>query len=79
MSEEQKTPLPFTVDPDKLTIGFMEDMETAQATGKFGSLIDVYAELIGVDRTIIRSLTMTQFRRLTEQIAKAINVPNVNE
>ncbi len=79
MSEEQKVPLPLTINPDKLTIGFMEDMETAQATGKFGSMIDVYAELLEVDRVIIRSLTMTQFRRLTDQIAKAVNVPNASE
>ena len=35
----------FTIDPDRLTIGFMEDMEEAQASGKFSTMITVYAEL----------------------------------
>lgn len=68
----------FTIDPDRLTIGFMEDMEEAQASGKFSAMITVYAELFGVDRAVMRTMTMTEFRAVTDKIIKAVSVPNAN-
>ena len=76
---EAENKMVFTVNPDRITIGFMEDMETAQASGKFGAMIDVYAELFDVDRDMVRKMTLSEFRSVTEKIIKAVSVPNGNE
>jgi len=75
MSEGEIT---FTIDPDKLTIGFMEDMEEAQTSGKFSAMITVYADLFGVDRAIMRKMTLAEFRAVTDKIIKAVSVPNAS-
>lgn len=64
------------VDSDKLTVGFFEDLEAAQETGKIAPIVRAYSELLGIDKADLRKLTMKQFAQLAERISKSVNVPN---
>jgi hypothetical protein len=68
-----------TIDPQKLTVGFFEDLELAQETGKFTPVIRAYSELLGIKREDIRKMTLKEFQGLAERISKAVSVPNGKE
>lgn len=70
------TTITVTVDPDKLTVGFFEDLEVAQESGKIAPIIRAYAELLGIDKADLRKMTMKEFGQLAERISKSVNVPN---
>ena len=64
-----------SVDPDDLPMAFFEDVEEAQATGKFTPIIKAYAGAFGLTSEERRALTVKQFRQLAEGIKAATNVP----
>lgn len=75
MSDETIT---VTVDPEKLTVGFFEDLEIAQETGKIAPVIRAYSELLGIAHADLRKMKMKDFQGLAERISKTVNVPNEN-
>ncbi|HEX6293371.1 MAG TPA: hypothetical protein VFZ66_29590 [Herpetosiphonaceae bacterium] len=68
------------VDPDEITLGFMEDMETAQETGKWRDLFKPMGEMLDLSRDELRAITNKQFRELTTAMQSSITeqttVPN---
>jgi hypothetical protein len=64
-----------TIDPDDLPLSFFEDIEEAQATGKFTPIIKAYGAAFGLTDAERRSLTVRQFKALAEGIKEATNVP----
>lgn len=64
-----------TVDTDDLTLGFFEDLETAQASGKMKDFIPVLAGLLGVDRETARAVTMRQWQTIAQSMREAATVP----
>jgi hypothetical protein len=65
-----------TIDPDALTLGFFEDLEAAQESGKWRDLIPAFASLLELDRATVRHLSVAQFRQIGEALKQAGSVPN---
>jgi hypothetical protein len=64
-----------SIDPDDLPMAFFEDVEEAQASGKFSPIIKAYAGAFGLTTEERRALTVKQFKQLTEGIKQAVSVP----
>ena len=69
-----------TLDPDDLPLGFNEDFEAAQESGKWRDLIPVIADFLGLTRDETRAITNRQFKALAETISGAAaaqtDIPN---
>lgn len=70
--------LTFTIDPDRVTIGFLYDLEGVASSASVRKLIDLYVTELGLDRAQLRSLRANQLKELGDQIRAAVNVGNAN-
>lgn len=61
----------ITVDVEDLPLGFSEDFEAAQESGKWRDLIPVIADFLGLTREETRAITTRQFRQLTVAMQSA--------
>lgn len=68
------------INPKRITLGFLEDIEEAQATGGWKPLISAITALCGFTRDETRQLTVDQFGQiataLREAIAAETKIPN---
>lgn len=68
----------FTIDPDRVTIGFLYDLEEVASSASVRKLIDLYVTELGLDRAQLRSLKASQLKELGDQIRAAVAVGNAN-
>lgn len=68
----------FTIDADRVTIGFLYDLEEVASSASVRKLIDLYVTELGLDRAQIRSLKASQLKELGDQIRAAVSVGNAN-
>ena len=66
----------FKVDPDRVTIGFLYDLEEAASTSSLRKLIDLYVNELGLDRLELRKMKAGQLKELGDLIKAAVNVGN---
>jgi len=66
------------IDTDDLTIGFYEDLEQAQASGKMRDFIPVLAGMLQIDRAEVREITLKQWREIAASFERAVAVPPTN-
>jgi hypothetical protein len=66
------------IDTDDLTIGFYEDLEQAQATGKMRDFIPVLAAMLQIDRAEVREITLKQWKEIASSFERAVAVPPTN-
>ncbi len=66
------------IDPDELTLGFLEDIETAQESGKWRDLIPAFATLLDLPRAAVRQISVKQFKLVGAALQEASAVPNEN-
>jgi hypothetical protein len=70
----------IAIDPDELSMGFFEDIEEAQETGKWRPIMRAYGELLGFTREEVRAMKAPQFmetiRAVTSAMQQATAVPN---
>lgn len=59
------------IDTDDMTIGFYEDLEQAQASGKMKDFIPVIAGMLGLDRDEVRQITLGQWKMIAESFSRA--------
>lgn len=59
------------IDPESLTLGFLEDIQEAQETGKWRPMIDAVRSLLGLSRDEARALTVADFKAIALQVAEA--------
>jgi len=64
------------VDPDMLTLGFLEDVEAAQASGKWRDLIPVYAGLLDIPVSAARQIKVSDLQAIARALSEATAVPN---
>jgi len=64
-------------DPEDITLGFLEDIEAAQDTGKWTPIRDAIASLLGLSRDESRQITMRQFKQIGEAIRQASEAQSV--
>ncbi len=64
-------------DPEDITLGFLEDIEAAQDTGKWTPIRDAIADLLGLSRDESRQITMRQFKQIGEAIRQASEAQSV--
>ena len=72
-------PRTITVDTDDLTLGFLEDMQEAQDTGKWRPLNSAIASFLGLSHDEVRAITAKQFRQIAEALSGATQgapIPN---
>lgn len=71
-------PRTISFDPEQITLGFLEDMEQAQETGKWRDLRPVIAELLGLTAAESRAITVRQFKGIAEAMRQATAEPIPN-
>lgn len=64
------------IDPDAISLGFFEDIETAQESGKWRDLIPALAGLLDLPRAAVRQVSIAQFKRIALALQEAGQVPN---
>ena len=64
------------IDPNEISLGFLEDIEIAQETGKWRDLIPALATLLDLPRAAVRQVSIAQFKQIAQAIADAGSVPN---
>lgn len=62
-------PRQIAFEPEDITIGFLEDLEEAQASGKWAPLRSAIASLLHLTRDEARAVTIRQFRAIAESIS----------
>lgn len=67
------------IDTDDMTIGFYEDLESAQTSGKMRDFIPVIAGMLGLDRDEVRQITLGQWKTIAESFSRAAVVNPTNE
>lgn len=70
--------LTFSIDADRVTIGFLYDLEEVASAGSVRKLIDLYVTELGLDRAQLRTMRASQLKELGDQIRAAISVGNAN-
>ena len=70
-------PRVVTVEPGRVSLGVLEDIERAQESGKWRDLIGAVAGLLGLSRDEARALTVEQFREIAQSIGGAA-IPNAS-
>lgn len=66
------------IDADRVTIGFLLDLEEAAASSSLRKMVDLYVNGLGMDREMLRNLPAAALKDLGAQIRDAVNVGNVN-
>lgn len=64
------------IDPDALTLGFLEDIEAAQESGKWRDLIPAIGALLDLPREAVRQISIAQFKAIGQALRDAGTVPN---
>lgn len=64
------------IDPDSISLGFLDAMEQAQERKTWAALIPAYAELLRITPEQARSLTLGDVKRITAALGEAATVPN---
>ena len=65
-------PREIVIDPKVFTLGFIEDIEEIQASGKQTPMFHLVGDICGLTREERRALTMAQFAEITETVTEAI-------
>ena len=65
-----------TIDPEALTLGFLEDIEKAQESGKWRDLIPAISMLLDLPREAVREVSIAQFKQISQALQAAGAVPN---
>jgi len=68
---EAATTRTITIDPDELTLGFNEDVQAAQESGKWSDLNQMTAEMLGLTHAEVRQITNRQFKQVMQALAEA--------
>lgn len=66
------------IAPEALTLGFLEDIETAQESGKWRDLIPAIATLLDLPKTAVRAISIAQFKQIALALNEAGTVPNAS-
>lgn len=61
----------ISIEPDTLPMGFFEDVEAAQDTGKITPILRAYGALLGFTHTEVRALTRAQFNAIAQALSAA--------
>ena len=73
-------PREVTIDPKRITLGFLEDLEIAQATGKWAPLISAISGLLQLTHAEAREITFEQFGHIGEAMRASMQdkaaIPN---
>jgi hypothetical protein len=64
------------IDPDKVTLGFLYDLEEAGASNSIRRMIDLFVNGLGIDREKLRAMKPSQLKQLSEKIKDATSVGN---
>lgn len=64
------------IDPDALTLGFLEDIEKAQDSGKWRDLIPAIGTMLDLSHQQTRDVSIAQFKLIAQSIQQAGAVPN---
>jgi hypothetical protein len=67
------------IDADRVTIGFLMDLEEAAASSSLRKMVDLYVNGLGMDREALRKLPASALKDLGAQIRDAVNVGNGSE
>jgi len=67
------------IDADRVTIGFLMDLEEAAASSSHRKMVDLYVDGLGMDREALRKLPAAALKDLGAQIRDAVNVGNGSE
>lgn len=68
----------ITFDPEDITLGFLEDLEEAQASNKWGPLTRAIGSLLKLSRDEQRAITMRQFRQIAEALRTSTEQANAD-
>ena len=60
------------IDPEDITLGFLEDLETAQDTGKWAPLRTALASLLKLSAAESRAITLRQFKQIGQALGGAV-------
>ncbi len=74
---ERATTRVVNFDPEDITLGFLEDVEAAQDTGKWGPIRNAIAGLLDLSPDESRQITMRQFKQIGEAIRVASEAQSV--
>jgi len=70
----------IVIDPDELSMGTLEDLETMGSAAKWSDIRPVIVELLGLTTEEFRALTRKQFMQiaaaLSGSVAEATTIPN---
>lgn len=66
------------IDADRVTVGFLLDLEEAAASSSLRKMVDLYVDGLGMDREALRRLPASKLREIGTQIRDAIAVGNAN-
>lgn len=58
-------------DPEDITLGFLEDLEEAQTSNKWGPLSRALGSLLSLTREEQRAITMRQFKQIGEALRES--------
>lgn len=68
------------IDPEDITLGFLEDIEEAQSSGKWAPLRSAVGSLLKLSREESRALTLRQFKQIAQSIGATVTeqtaIPN---
>jgi hypothetical protein len=64
-------PRRIEIDPEDITLGFLEDLEEAQATNKWAPIRTAVASLLSLSREESRAITMRQFKEIGAALQNA--------
>lgn len=66
----------ITIDPEALTLGFLEDLERAQESAKWRDMIPAIGGMLGVDHAEARAITLGQWKAIGAALKEAAESPN---
>lgn len=71
-------PRAIVIDPEDLTLGFLENLERAQESGKWRDMIPAIAEMFRLTVDESRAITLRQWRAMGAALKEAAESPNVS-
>lgn len=71
-------PRTIAFDPENITLGFLEDLEEAQETNRWGPLARALGTLLNFSREEQRALTMKQFRQIAAALQQSTEQINAD-
>jgi len=70
----------ISLDPGDISMGLLEDLQSASSAGDMGSMKPIISELFGLTNEEYRALTIKQFIEIAAAIPRAVNeastIPN---